>query len=60
MKFKTFVTQSMVGLGLSAGLLAGVSAETLKSRGKNSPWLGYMMNGQVKTTLVDGRVVYQA
>ena len=37
-----------------------LSAETLKSRGKNSPWLGYMMNGQIKTTLVDGRVVYQA
>ena len=30
MKFKTFVTQSMVGLGLSAGLLAGASADTLK------------------------------
>jgi dihydroorotase len=32
----------------------------LKSRGKNSPWTGYMMTGRVKTTLVDGRVVYQA
>lgn len=32
--------------------------ETLKSRGKNSPWLGYLMAGKVMTTLVGGRVVY--
>lgn len=37
-----------------------LTPESLMSRGKNSPWLGYMMNGQVKTTLVDGRIVYQA
>jgi dihydroorotase len=63
-------------LGLSSGQLAPgsvadicifdpeaswlLTTESLKSRGKNSPWLGYMMNGLVKTTLVDGRVVYQA
>lgn len=63
-------------LGLSAGHLAiGTSAdvcvfdpeatwqltpESLKSRGKNSPWLGYMMTGKVKATLVGGRVVYRA
>ncbi|WP_295006554.1 dihydroorotase [uncultured Dechloromonas sp.] len=63
-------------LGLSAGHLAiGASAdvcvfdpeatwqltpESLKSRGKNSPWLGYMMTGKVKATLVGGRVVYRA
>ncbi|MBS1140825.1 MAG: dihydroorotase [Proteobacteria bacterium] len=63
-------------LGLSSGHLAvGASAdvcvfdpeatwqltpEALKSRGKNSPWLGYMMTGQVKATLVGGRLVYQA
>jgi len=35
-----------------------LTAETLKSRGKNSPWIGYMMTGKVKTTLVGGRVVY--
>ena len=35
-----------------------LTPETLKSRGKNSPWMGYMMTGQVKTTLVGGRVVY--
>jgi len=35
-----------------------LTPETLKSRGKNSPWLGYMMTGKVKTTLVGGRVVF--
>ncbi|AXS81141.1 dihydroorotase [Dechloromonas sp. HYN0024] len=37
-----------------------LTPEALKSRGKNSPWLGYLLTGQVKTTLVGGRVVYQA
>jgi dihydroorotase len=37
-----------------------LTADSLKSRGKNSPWLGYMMTGKVKATLVGGRVVYQA
>lgn len=37
-----------------------LSPEALKSRGKNSPWMGYLMNGKVKTTLVGGRVVYTA
>lgn len=62
-------------LGLDAGHLAvGAAAdvsifdpeatwqltpEALKSRGKNSPWTGYMMTGKVKTTLVGGRRVYQ-
>lgn len=35
-----------------------LTPEMLKSRGKNSPWLGYMMTGKVKTTLVGGRVVF--
>jgi dihydroorotase len=35
-----------------------LTPEALKSRGKNSPWLGYMMTGKVKTTLVGGRVVF--
>lgn len=30
----------------------------LKSRGKNSPWIGYMMTGQVRATLVAGRPVF--
>ena len=62
-------------LGLQTGQLAlGASAdicifdpeaiwqltpEALKSRGKNSPWLSYMMTGKVTATLVGGRVVYQ-
>jgi dihydroorotase len=63
-------------LGLSSGQLAiGAAADicifdpganwlltpqSLRSRGKNSPWMGYMMCGEVRTTLVGGRVVYQA
>lgn len=35
-----------------------LTPEALKSRGKNSPWLGYMMTGKVKATLVGGRVVF--
>ena len=34
--------------------------EALKSRGKNSPWMGYMMTGKVSHTLVGGRLVYRA
>jgi len=61
-------------LGLEAGSLAeGAAAdicifdpeaswtltpESLKSRGKNSPWLGFQMNGKVRRTLVDGRIVF--
>jgi dihydroorotase len=37
-----------------------LTPDALKSRGKNSPWTGYMMTGKVKTTLVGGRVVYVA
>ncbi|WP_412478730.1 dihydroorotase [Azonexus sp. IMCC34839] len=37
-----------------------LTPEALKSRGKNSPWLGYMMTGKVKATLVGGRLVYSA
>lgn len=36
-----------------------LTPEALKSRGKNSPWLNYMMTGKVKATLVGGRMVYQ-
>jgi dihydroorotase len=35
-----------------------LTPDALKSRGKNSPWLGYMMTGKVKATMVGGRVVY--
>lgn len=37
-----------------------LTADALKSRGKNSPWTGYMMTGKVKSTLVGGRIVYNA
>ena len=37
-----------------------LTPEALKSRGKNSPWLGYPMAGRVKATLVGGRVAFQA
>jgi dihydroorotase len=37
-----------------------LTPEALRSRGKNSPWTGYMMTGKVKSTLVGGRLVYQA
>jgi dihydroorotase len=33
--------------------------ETLRSRGKNSPFLGWELPGRVTQTLVDGRVVYR-
>lgn len=35
-----------------------LTPDALKSRGKNSPWLGYLMNGKVRHTLVGGRIVY--
>lgn len=37
-----------------------LTPEALKSRGKNSPWMGYMMTGKVSHTLVGGRLVYRA
>jgi dihydroorotase len=37
-----------------------VSAETLKSQGKNTPFLGLELQGRVKTTIVAGNVVYEA
>jgi dihydroorotase len=37
-----------------------VSAETLKSQGKNTPFLGYELAGRVRYTVVAGNVVYEA
>jgi len=61
-------------IGLKAGTLAVGSAadvcvfdpklgwkvdrKALKSQGKNSPWLGYEMEGKVRVTLVGGQVVH--
>jgi dihydroorotase len=37
-----------------------VTAEGLRSQGKNSPFLGHELLGRVRTTLVAGNVVYEA
>ena len=37
-----------------------VTAQALKSQGKNTPFLGYELSGRVRYTLVDGNVVYEA
>lgn len=36
------------------------NAQTLRSHGKNTPFLGHELKGRVRTTLIGGRVVYQA
>ena len=37
-----------------------ISADGLRSQGKNTPFLGYELPGRVRWTLVEGAVVYQA
>ncbi len=37
-----------------------VAPETLKSQGKNTPFLGYELAGRVRYTIVAGNVVYEA
>jgi dihydroorotase len=37
-----------------------VAAETLKSQGKNTPFLGYELAGRVRYTVLGGEVVYEA
>ena len=37
-----------------------VAPQTLKSQGKNTPFLGYELAGRVRYTLVAGNVVYEA
>ena len=37
-----------------------ISPETLKSQGKNTPFLGYELAGRVRCTIVDGNVVYES
>jgi len=37
-----------------------VNAQTLKSHGKNSPYLGLELAGRVRATVVDGQVAYEA
>jgi len=36
-----------------------ISAETLKSQGKNTPFLGYELAGRVRTTIVAGNIVHE-
>ncbi|HOL64236.1 MAG TPA: amidohydrolase family protein, partial [Accumulibacter sp.] len=36
-----------------------VTADTLRSQGKNTPYLGRQVTGRVRMTLVGGRIVYQ-
>ena len=37
-----------------------ISAEGLRSQGKNTPFLGYELPGRVRWTLVEGKIVYWA
>jgi dihydroorotase len=37
-----------------------VEASALKSQGKNTPFLGMQMQGRVRYTVVEGKIVYQA
>jgi dihydroorotase len=36
-----------------------ITADFLKSQGKNTPFLGYELPGRVRYTLVGGQVVYE-
>ena len=36
-----------------------LTPEHLRSQGKNTPFMGYEMTGRVRTTLVEGRVVFE-
>jgi dihydroorotase len=37
-----------------------ITADSLKSQGKNTPFMGYELPGRVRYTVVGGRVVYEA
>jgi dihydroorotase len=37
-----------------------IASETLKSQGKNTPFLGYELAGRVRYTIVGGNVAYEA
>jgi len=37
-----------------------ITADSLKSQGKNTPFIGYELPGRVRYTLIGGQVVYQA
>jgi dihydroorotase len=37
-----------------------ITRESLRSQGKNTPWLGREVLGRVSATLVSGQLVYEA
>ena len=37
-----------------------VTAAALKSQGKNTPYIGYEVEGRVRYTVIDGQIVYEA
>ena len=37
-----------------------ITAESLKSQGKTTPFIGYELPGRVRYTLVGGQIVYEA
>ena len=56
-----------LGLGKDADLCVfdpnahiRITADFLKSQGKNTPFMGYELPGRVRYTLVGGQVVYEA
>lgn len=42
------------------GARVRITAESLKSQGKNTPFIGYELPGRVRYTLVGGQLVYEA
>ena len=61
------IDKGRIALGASADLVIfdpaapfRISAETLKSQGKNSPFLGYELAGRVRYTLVAGNPVFES
>jgi dihydroorotase len=36
-----------------------ITADTLRSQGRNTPFIGRELEGRVKATLVDGRLVFR-
>jgi dihydroorotase len=45
---------------LDPGAHVKITADLLKSQGKNTPFIGYELPGRVRYTLVSGRVVYES
>jgi dihydroorotase len=61
------IDKGRIAVGASADLVVfdpaaplRITAEGLKSQGKNSPFLGYEFAGRVRCTLVAGQVVFES